>query len=61
MGVEISLQMKQHWIGSNYTKEGVAGNDLARTNVPDIRMAFRHETFVQELSTIINAMRLTLL
>ncbi|XP_075223541.1 AMP deaminase isoform X2 [Lycorma delicatula] len=45
-------KMKQHWLGPNYTKEGVAGNDISRTNVPDIRVAFRYETLVDELSNI---------
>ncbi|CAH0550694.1 unnamed protein product [Brassicogethes aeneus] len=43
---------KQYWLGPNYTKEGVSGNDIARTNVPDIRVAFRYETLIDELSNI---------
>lgn len=50
-------KVKQHWVGPNYTKDGVAGNDIARTNVPDIRIAFRYETFLEELSTIFHAVR----
>ncbi|XP_022909804.1 AMP deaminase 2 isoform X4 [Onthophagus taurus] len=45
-------KMKQYWLGPNYTKEGVAGNDISRTNVPDIRVAFRYETLLDELSNI---------
>lgn len=45
-------QVKQHWLGPNYTKEGVAGNDMGRTNVPDIRIAYRYETLVDEMRTI---------
>ncbi|XP_047493302.1 AMP deaminase 2-like isoform X4 [Penaeus chinensis] len=45
-------EMKQYWIGPNYTKDGVAGNDIKRTNVPNIRVAFRHETLLDELSNI---------
>jgi AMP deaminase len=52
MLVVFSLQMKQYWLGPNYTKEGVAGNDITRTNVPDIRVAYRYETLVDELSNI---------
>jgi AMP deaminase len=47
--------MKQYWLGPNYTKEGVAGNDITRTNVPDIRVAYRYETLVDELSNIFKA------
>ena len=35
------MQVKQHWLGPNYKREGVAGNDMTRTNVPDIRVAYR--------------------
>ncbi|KAF4519195.1 hypothetical protein B566_EDAN013488 [Ephemera danica] len=45
-------RMKQYWLGPNYTKEGVAGNDISRTNVPNIRVAYRHETLLDELSNI---------
>ncbi|XP_054257177.1 AMP deaminase 2 isoform X2 [Macrosteles quadrilineatus] len=45
-------KMKQYWLGPNYTKEGVAGNDISRTNVPDIRVAYRTETLLDELSNI---------
>lgn len=31
---------------------GVAGNDVSRTNLPDIRVAFRYETLLDELSNI---------
>ena len=46
------FQVKQHWLGLNYTKEGVAGNDVSRTNVPDIRAAYRYEALVDELKWI---------
>ena len=46
------FQVKQHWLGLNYTKEGVAGNDVSRTNVPDIRAAYRYEALVDELKCI---------
>ena len=50
-GVMLS-QMKQFWLGPQYRKEGVAGNDVSRSNIPDIRVAFRYETFLEELSTL---------
>lgn len=49
------LQVKQHWLGENYMLPGVQGNDITRTNVPDIRVAYRHETMCDELATIIRA------
>ncbi|XP_052130606.1 AMP deaminase 2 [Frankliniella occidentalis] len=47
-------KMKQYWLGPNYTREGVAGNDITRTNVPDIRVAYRQETLLDELYNIFN-------
>ena len=35
------LTHTQHWLGPNYTADGVAANDITRTNVPDIRVAYR--------------------
>lgn len=45
-------ELKRFWAGPNYTREGVAGNDIKRTNVPNIRVAYRYETLVEELSNI---------
>ena len=50
------LQVKQHWLGPNYTRNGTGGNDVTRTNVPDIRVAYRHETMVEELNNIFKSM-----
>lgn len=52
-------KMKQYWLGPNYTKEGVAGNDITRTNVPDIRVAFRYETLLDELANIFKSLTKT--
>jgi len=51
-------KVKQHWLGENYLKEGAMGNDITRTNVPDIRVAYRYETLVDELTTVTSAMKL---
>jgi len=44
--------VKKHWLGKNFRKEGVNGNDVKRTNVPDIRVAYRYETLSHELDLI---------
>ena len=49
--------MKQYWLGPRYREEGVNGNDIRRTNVPDIRIKYRFETLDGELELISNAMR----
>jgi AMP deaminase len=41
--MKLFVQVKQHWLGPNYTREGVAGNDMTRTNVPDIRVSYRYK------------------
>uniref|UniRef100_A0A8C4WY44 AMP deaminase n=1 Tax=Eptatretus burgeri TaxID=7764 RepID=A0A8C4WY44_EPTBU len=46
-------ETKYHWLGTNYQKEGPEGNDIRQTNVPNIRVAFRHETLCQELFLIL--------
>ncbi|CCG21506.1 AMP deaminase [Candida orthopsilosis Co 90-125] len=40
--------IKKHWLGKNYMKGGVEGNDIEKTNVPDIRVLFREETLKSE-------------
>ena len=47
-GFELSL--KARWLGANCHLVGVAGNDVAKSNVPDIREVFRYETLLGELS-----------
>lgn len=41
-------KIKMHWLGKNYMKGGVEGNDIEKTNVPDIRVLFREETLKSE-------------
>ncbi|KAM3175873.1 AMP deaminase 2 [Hymenolepis weldensis] len=49
--------VKSHWLGLNYWREeeGVASNDITRTNLPNIRVAYRHETLTNELHLLIRA------
>jgi AMP deaminase len=44
--------MKQRWLGKNFHLPGTAGNDMAKVNVPNIREAYRHETWLQEIAMI---------
>ncbi|KAI1296080.1 AMP deaminase [Mortierella claussenii] len=45
-------KVKKHWIGKKWFLPGVAGNDMTKTNVPNIRLAFRHETLREELDML---------
>ncbi|KAF8885708.1 hypothetical protein CPB84DRAFT_1816803 [Gymnopilus junonius] len=49
-GFEMSI--KRHWLGKDWYLPGAAGNDINKTNVPDIRLAYRHQTLVGELDMI---------
>ncbi|KAL7269463.1 AMP deaminase [Rhizina undulata] len=44
--------IKARWLGSDYHLCGVASNNMDKSNVPNIRMAFRHETLLEELAMI---------
>ncbi|PPR03103.1 hypothetical protein CVT24_012383 [Panaeolus cyanescens] len=46
------MEIKRHWIGHDWYLPGAAGNDINKTNVPDIRLAYRHQTLVSELEMI---------
>ncbi|XP_015198143.2 AMP deaminase 2 isoform X2 [Lepisosteus oculatus] len=52
-----SHKVKSYWLGPSYVKEGPEGNDIRRTNVPDIRVAYRYETLCEELNLITQAVR----
>lgn len=44
--------IKKHWLGSKFGKGGIEGNDVEKTNVPDIRVAYREETLLTEYDLI---------
>uniref|UniRef100_A0A8D0CJ90 AMP deaminase n=1 Tax=Scleropages formosus TaxID=113540 RepID=A0A8D0CJ90_SCLFO len=50
-------KVKNYWLGPGYVKEGPESNDIRRSNVPDIRVAFRYETLCEELQLITQAVR----
>ncbi|OAF68023.1 hypothetical protein A3Q56_04241, partial [Intoshia linei] len=45
-------ETKKHWLGNDYLMEGVKGNNISQTNVPSIRVEYRYETLLCELSKI---------
>ncbi|CAF0916390.1 unnamed protein product [Adineta steineri] len=50
-----SHEVKMYWLGLDYQESGVAGNDIRRTNVPAIRIAYRYEALCEELRLLGNA------
>uniref|UniRef100_A0A8C2PXY5 AMP deaminase n=1 Tax=Cyprinus carpio TaxID=7962 RepID=A0A8C2PXY5_CYPCA len=53
----LSHEEKKHFLVVNYLKDGPERNDIRRTNVPQIRMAYRHETLCNELSFLVDAVK----
>lgn len=45
-------QVKRHWLGPEYKRVGIAGNDIEKTNVPDLRVQYRHDALINELSCL---------
>ena len=41
-------ELKQRWLGPNYHLASVEGNNVAKSNVPNIREQFRYETLYSE-------------
>ncbi|KAI9831414.1 MAG: AMP deaminase [Phylliscum demangeonii] len=41
--------VKQQWLGPDWHRPGPAGNTMAKSNVPDMRVAYRHRTLMEEL------------
>ncbi|XP_076879742.1 AMP deaminase 3 isoform X2 [Brachyhypopomus gauderio] len=53
----LSHQEKKCFLGASYLKDGPDGNDIRRTNVAQIRMAYRYETLCNELSFLVDAVK----
>lgn len=46
------MEIKRHWLGQEWYLPGAAGNDIHKTNVPNLRLAYRHRTLLEELAMI---------
>ncbi|XP_032947833.1 AMP deaminase 1 isoform X3 [Rhinolophus ferrumequinum] len=53
----MSHEEKARYLGNNYLEEGPIGNDIRRTNVAQIRMAYRYETWCYELNLIAEGLK----
>ncbi|KAI8528464.1 hypothetical protein RHMOL_Rhmol12G0150200 [Rhododendron molle] len=47
---------KLHWLGSKYFKSGPEGNDIHQSNVPDLRISFRYDTWKEEMQYVYSGM-----
>lgn len=45
-------EIKKHWLGKKFMLPGVEGNDIEKTNVPDMRIGYREETLRSELQMV---------
>ena len=43
------VQVKMHWVHENYWQPGPQGNDIQKTNVPNLRMRFRFDNHQEEV------------
>lgn len=41
--------LKKHWLGPDFAHRGPKGNVVEKSNVPNIRLAYREETFLHEV------------
>ncbi|CAG01709.1 unnamed protein product, partial [Tetraodon nigroviridis] len=53
----MSHEEKVHFLGKDYLKEGPEGNDIRKTNVAQVRMAYRYETLCYELNLIMEGLK----
>uniref|UniRef100_A0A8C3RS36 AMP deaminase n=1 Tax=Chelydra serpentina TaxID=8475 RepID=A0A8C3RS36_CHESE len=55
----LSHEEKTKFLGENYREEGPQGNNIWKTNVAQIRMAYRYETWCYELNLITEGLKTT--
>ncbi|KZO96518.1 Adenosine/AMP deaminase [Calocera viscosa TUFC12733] len=46
------MQIKRPWLGHQWYLPGVLGNDINKTNVPNLRLQYRHNTLMEELEML---------
>ena len=47
------VQVKMHWVHETYWKLGPDGNNIHKTNVPNLRMRFRVDALLTEQSLVL--------
>ncbi|KAM7252019.1 hypothetical protein ACFE04_023902 [Oxalis oulophora] len=47
-----SHEAKSHWLGGKYYLQGPEGNNIHKTNVPNMRITFRRETWKEEMQYV---------
>ena len=49
--------IKKRWLGDDYHIAGPAGNNIHKTNVPNIRMTYRYQTLMEERLMVLSELR----
>ncbi|KAI8807631.1 hypothetical protein BJ742DRAFT_811342 [Cladochytrium replicatum] len=52
------MKVKKHWLGEMCHLPGPQGNDIQRTNVPNIRLAYRYQTLMEERLLVLGSLLL---
>ena len=50
-------KVKKRWLGDQYLVAGPAGNDIHKTNVPNVRMTYRYQTLMEERLMVLSELR----
>jgi hypothetical protein len=50
-------EIKKRWLGEDYLVAGPAGNNIHKTNVPNIRMTYRYQTLMEERLMVLSELR----
>lgn len=46
------MEIKRHWLGRDWFRAGAEGNSVDKTNVPNVRVAFRYNTLIEERTMV---------
>ncbi|KAL8292654.1 hypothetical protein RQP46_001266 [Phenoliferia psychrophenolica] len=46
------MEVKRHWLGPNWFLPGVEGNEIHKSNVPDLRVEYRQQTLLEEITMV---------
>ena len=53
----LEYRFKRHFLGRYFDLPGAQGNDIRQTNVPGIRLQYRHEQLMSEMAMIRDAVK----
>lgn len=51
------MQIKKRWLGDKCDLTGPDGNNISKTNIPNIRLLYRYETLMEERLMVLNSLR----